>query len=273
MAIKQRVALIDADSLVYLIAIRQYEAGNRTMTNSVKVNTRTFMNNIIANANSSHYIVFVQGVDHQNYRKTEYPAYKKHRIPNAAVNHWKPTIIEALEEFNTVVLRNIESDDAVNIYSVATRAPYIIVTNDKDLNGIPGIHFNPFQGKLSAEERWTNVTEDQATLQRWAQILAGDGTDASLEDTGIEGIGMGKKGKPGKAQKMLQGVIPSAYNAVVAKAYMDKYGVVKGLERMALTYRVIHILEEPREDLPESLAVLRVTPKKHTNSTKGLFND
>lgn len=273
MSIKQRVALIDADSLVYLIAIRQYNAGNRTSKRSVVVSTRTFIESILTNANSSHYIIFVQGLGHSNYRKKEYPRYKEHRTPNEAVEHWKPTILTVLESYNTVVLKTIESDDAVNIYAKATKAPYIIVTNDKDLNGIPGIHFNPFQSGLSQEERWFNVTDGQATLQRWAQILAGDGTDASLEDTGIKGIGMGKKDKPGKAHKVLKGVLPSAYNAVVAKKYMDTYGVVKGLERMALTYRVIHILEEPREDLPESLDVLKVAPVKRVSNTEHLFND
>lgn len=271
MALKSRIVLIDADTIVVLVALEQWRAGNRTIGGSVTVRTQTFIDKVLADANSSHFIIFVQGENHDNYRKKLYPKYKEHRKPLEAVDHWKPVILNAMLKYNPVILKNLESDDAVSIYANATKNPYLIISADKDLNGIPGIHFNPFKRNATRDEQWYNVTEEQAEIQRWAQIAAGDGTDASLKDTGIDGIGMGTKGKPGKAHKMLANTPVPLYRAKIAEEYMAKYGVVEGLERMALTYKVIHIMEKPVDNLKESSEILTVVPTKYIKATDNLF--
>jgi len=271
--LKQRIALIDADTIVHIVCNKQYKAGNRTIAGNVTRAVQEFIDEILINSNSSHYIIFVQGFNHKNYRKKLYPKYKAHRKPSDALDTWKEVAIEAMKPYNPVVLKTIESDDAVSIYANATEAPFIVVSADKDLNSIPGTHFNPFKRNVTREEQWFNVTQEQADLQKWAQIASGDGTDASLDDTGIEGLGMGAKGKPGKAHKLLHGINPNIYRARVAEEYMRVYGVAEGLRRMALTYDVIHILETPVDKLPESKEILTIAPIKYKKPTNILFGD
>jgi len=271
--LKQRIALIDADSIVHIVCNKQFKAGNRTIAGNVTRAVQEFIDDILVNSNSSHYIVFVQGMNHKNYRKKLYPNYKAHRKSNEALDLWKEVAIEAMKPYNPVVLKTIESDDAVSIYANATKAPFIVVSADKDLNSIPGTHFNPFKRNVTREEQWFLVTPAQAELQKWAQIAAGDGTDASLDDTGIEGLGMGVKGKPGKAIKLLTELNSNMYRPRVAEEYMRIYGVADGLRRMALTYDVIHILDKPEKRFPESESILTVVPNKYVKPNNVLFGD
>ena len=89
--------------------------------------------------------------------------------------------------FRTWQYPGYEADDLVGI--LATAIPNcLIVSNDKDLNQIPGNHYDPQKNKLFT------VTVDEARKQKYMQWIHGDSVDGI---PGIPGIG------PRKAEKFL----------------------------------------------------------------------
>jgi len=275
---KDRIAIIDADPLIHIVANVQYSAGNRAITGNVVEHAKRMLLNILSTADSTHYVIFYQMEGHKNYRNKFLPSYKQHRVSSEAIELFKPVIINFLENFpGTYGLMNIESDDAIAIYAKSLVKPYIIVENDKDMWCIPGIHFNPYKKGLTADLQWYNISDTTAELVKWSQILSGDGTDASLDDAGIKGLGAGKpdknnKWKPGKAMNMLMPLAPNMYRARVAEEYMSRFGVIEGLNRMALTYSLIHILDEPEKDIKESLLIPSISATARQSSIDKLFD-
>lgn len=121
---------------------------------------------------------------------------------------------------------NLEADDLMGI--MATRSDtYIIATIDKDLEQIPGWHFN---WKKDAVPRW--VTPKQANRWFYQQVLTGDPTDGF---SGVPGIG------PKKALAILDGVKTEkeAWQAVLdayaSKGLDENYALVQA--RMARILR------------------------------------
>lgn len=272
---KNRVALVDLDPLVHLISHVQFKAGVRDASPAL-LHLKTFVNTMMANANSDKVIMFVQGIGHKNFRLKALPGYKGNRKEVEAITLFKPIIIEYLSKMeNVTVLTELESDDALAIKAKFLREQgisYIVVENDKDLWCIPGTHYNPYKKGLTKDTQWFGVSPNLAELVKWSQILSGDGTDAGLDVTGVRGLAAGKPDmnnvwKPGKAMKILMPLTPAVYSGRVAKEYMDKYGVAEGLNRMAVTYSVIHILETPVDDIPESKTIEAIEAKPYNANT------
>lgn len=74
------------------------------------------------------------------------------------------------EHYNTEVVLGIESDDAIAMYQSKYKDT-ISVHQDKDINQVPGKHFNPVTGDIY------DVTKDEASRNFWRQVLTGDSTD------------------------------------------------------------------------------------------------
>jgi hypothetical protein len=98
-----------------------------------------------------------------------------------------------LDKYRAEIVTDLEADDAVGIMAEACNnsdEPFVIATGDKDLDQIPGIHYN-FQ-----KERLYNVGLEESVRFFFYQVLTGDATDS------IDGLpGMG----PAKANKVLAG--------------------------------------------------------------------
>ena len=182
---KKRLALIDLDTLVFIVASRQWTNGNRDNPEQVKNHVKEYVNTILINTRADFYTSVYQAKGHSNYRKYFYPDYKANRPESPEFfTHWKDTIVEAFIELGAVGLKVIESDDAVSIgyYKYKDEYDCIIVSGDKDLNQIPGEHYNPSKNISYF------VHEIDANINLMIQCLAGDDSD------GIKGIyGIGAK--------------------------------------------------------------------------------
>jgi len=145
-------------------------------------------------------------------------------------------ILETFFSLDFIKLSTIESDDAISI--VAKDLGYenvVIVSSDKDIKQIPCLHYDPYKGNLTEEQRWRKVTKEEGERLFYAQVLMGDGTDMSLDLCGIKGVG------PATAEKMMSGT--TEYGKVIAKAYTQAYGKEKGFKRAALTYKMVRLLD------------------------------
>ena len=104
-----------------------------------------------------------------------------------------------------ITTENEEADDAVGIESNRYKA--WIVHVDKDLDQLPGWHYNP----VKDEEYY--ITEEEGLKNFYLQMLTGDRVDNIV---GLRGIG------PVKANKILKDAVTEEqlYKAV-QKAYAD----------------------------------------------------
>jgi DNA polymerase-1 len=139
-----------------------------------------------------------------SFRYDLYPEYKANRKDKPKPEFLGDCMAE-LERYPWLRIPNTEGDDVLGI--VSTRGEigdHVIVTVDKDLLQIPGLHWNPDKG----EQR--RVSEDEADLLFHMQWLTGDRTD---NIPGIPKIG------PVKAAKILEGHAYSHRTLAVCAAY------------------------------------------------------
>ena len=116
------------------------------------------------------------------FRHSIFPTYKAHR--GGAT---KPPLLRrdlrewAEKEFESWSRPGLEADDVMGILATSSKivkGDKVIVSPDKDLLQIPGIHLQ--KGKLEEVEPW------QGERQLWFQVLMGDSTDGY---PGCPGIG------------------------------------------------------------------------------------
>jgi DNA polymerase-1 len=135
--------------------------------------------------------------DDANWRKDVLPTYKENRNGQR-----KPMLLKILkdhlaENYETFVRPSLEADDVLGILSTwkKLKGDKVIVTKDKDLQTIPGLHYLSHKEERGVFE----VTEDEADLWHLIQTLSGDVTD-------------GYKGCPGigavRAEKALKDLPP-----------------------------------------------------------------
>lgn len=145
-----------------------------------------------------------------NFRRQVLPTYKHNRVKS-----WKPKLLASLrsmleETYPALSVHKLEADDIMGILT-KTEGRTAIATIDKDLDQLPGLHFN-----WKHQDLYT-VSNDQANYHRWAQVLSGDAVDGY---TGIPRVG------PKTAVKILGDLPPSAYKDACEEAYASR-GITK----------------------------------------------
>lgn len=178
-----------------------------------------------------------------NFRKRVLPSYKAHRKSGKPPDYW--TTVECVSErFPTRTVDGLEADDVMGI--LATTARYlgaaVVVTIDKDLRTVPGVHFNPLK-----DPRPVQVTEAQGDYYWLTQTLTGDTTDGYK---GIPGCG------PAKALKILgppSSALAAHYWPKVVAAYRQA-GLTE--EDALVQARVARILRRADYDTPNKEILL-----------------
>lgn len=174
--------------------------------------------------------VFISG--ERNFRdgiwKTK--KYKGNRIAE------KPKHLEAVRkhlvsQWSAVVSQNQEADDDIGI---ASGQSTVVVSTDKDLDQIPGWHYNWVQDRLYY------VTEEDAEKFLWQQVISGDPTDniPGLPDYG-----------PAKGKKFVDSYFNHEVSLVISleEAVCDLYKSLGfGYEYFHEQRTLIEILRTPR---------------------------
>ena len=118
--------------------------------------------------------------DSINFRKSIDPAYKGHRNRKKPCGY-KRVINKLKEEYQTIIMPQLEADDAIGIY--ATKDPgHTICSPDKDMRQIPGDLYDLNDGVIT-------ITEEEGDRWHLIQTLAGDQTDGY---SGVPGYGVKK---------------------------------------------------------------------------------
>lgn len=193
---------IDGDILVY------QSMWGANSTKDIKKKLDQTIASIMSELEGSTGKIAIKGSD--NFRKEIYPEYKGHR---------KKELTEQEKEFfaysydylqngwGAIPANGMEADDLLAIWN--TEEPGIIVSIDKDLLQVPGLHFN------TRNKEYTNVTEDEGSLLLHTQVLMGDSVD---NITGLKGIGKVK------AAKVMEGVPVSQHLSAVKSFWQKTFG-------------------------------------------------
>lgn len=181
---KPNVAFVDADFLVYRIG---FSCAEDEPLQIAKNRLTEYLNNIVfIRLKCEDYEAFITGRTNFRHAIATTVPYKGNR-KNVAKPKYYDELRSHLVALGATVSENQEADDDVAIRS--TQYQGYIVHVDKDLDQLPGWHYNPVQDK----EYFLEPLE--GTRNFYSQLLQGDRTD---NIQGIKGIG------PKKAEKLLK---------------------------------------------------------------------
>ena len=218
------IAIIDADSCIYQAAWQQPSL-DKALENYKNVISKHWIDPVW----SDEQFIYCGGKD--NFRYELCPNYKANRkSPPDDAKLFRPLMDKIVEEGLAIPSDGMEADDMVRIKATECASlakEFTVVHIDKDLDCIPGAHYNP------KKQEFYEIDVDTADLLYWTQMLKGDPTDNL---PGLPKIG------PKKAEKMLAGVPMGRRKKRVLAAYRAKYGRVDWKEKLLETANGIHIL-------------------------------
>lgn len=153
-------------------------------------------------------------------RKNIYEFYKanRHKDPSK-LNKFVPLVrkLAVKEGLAIEAPEGLEPDDLLNIWALQAREigdEYVVISSDKDLDCIPGLHLNPKTKTENVYEKYV-VSEFESVRFKYQQILQGDNVD---NIPGLPGIG------PVKAKNMLAGCFNELeMQEAVVEAFIEHY--------------------------------------------------
>jgi 5'-3' exonuclease len=162
----------------------------------------------LRNTGATEYDGYISGTD--NFRLKIDPEYKANRKDLERPYHYDNITQFLIYAHEATVVNGYEADDALGIaQSTALAESTIICSIDKDLDQIPGWHYDLVKKNIYY------MQEHEARRVFWTQMLVGDRVD---NITGIRGIG------PVKAEKALAECYDEdAYKAVVMPMYEKEF--------------------------------------------------
>jgi DNA polymerase I len=216
-----RTLLIDGDVFIYQFACSAEVATHWgddfwTLHADAKVAKQkldAFLAELKDKLEADRFIIAMSDRTRNYFRKQILPTYKANRDKvrkPVILNELRAYVEEAYECFERPTL---EGDDVLGILATSTKiikGEKVIVTIDKDLKTIPGLHYNTNKPELGIYA----ITEEEADYWHLFQTLTGDPSDGYL---GCPGVG------PKKAEELLA---QSATWETVEKAF-EKAGLGK----------------------------------------------
>lgn len=187
----------DLDTYIRTLETDDYMVGFSRVVEPVENalhNVKNTIKGILDEFNTADYCVYLSGSTNFRDALATIRRYKGNRKEEHKPTHG-PAIVEyILGNYPSELSSNEEADDRIGIkHSLIYAAdPYesVVVSVDKDLDQLPGLHYNFVKG----ESYWIN--EFDAMRKFYSQLLSGDATDNIV---GVPGIGL--KG----ADKLLAG--------------------------------------------------------------------
>lgn len=246
-------ANIDGDILVYSIGfagdLRYYEVDNKIFQykkDAIKYcvyheidkeeiqfklfpgslhNTLRTLNTVIEkikfHSGCSEYTVFLTGKGNYREKVAVTNKYKGNRDGTLKPFYYEEIRAYLVNRHNAIIVDGMEADDALGL---AQGEDTILCSKDKDLDTIPGLHFN--WDKI--DQGIYTVTEDQANAFFYKQVLMGDSTDNIVS---IHGLG------PKTADKLLADCIDEEERfSVCVCTYLEKATYERLIENMYLLF-------------------------------------
>lgn len=255
---RERIIIVDADSLIYSAAANaetklDWEGnGEIDFTFNLDMAKSSLGDSVLylkKKLKASHMILAVS--DYENFRKEIMPTYKAHRAKLRKPQGLGDLKKYLMSDFHAIRRPKLEADDVVGI--LATKVPEnekdllygrerMIVSGDKDLLTIPGLHYS-----LTMKRQLT-VSLEEADYRHMFQTLTGDPTDGYK---GCPGVG------PKKAEKLLASVPRAEWWPAIVNAYKER-GCEQPEQEALLNARVARICRASDYDFKNKQVILWV---------------
>ncbi len=196
---------LDADTIVYGAAFAAQKSVDGVITEvepewKAISNAKSTVHRILQKLQPMDYkLYFTASGDTTNYRfhygrnyGYKYLGYKAHRAFVPKPVHYTAVRTYLMENYPADLAIGEEADDRMSITHLTEGVPSIISSLDKDLNMIPGEHYN-----YKKDQRYI-ITEEEGIRNFYKQLLEGDRAD---NIPGIKGLG------PVKADKLLRHLV------------------------------------------------------------------
>ena len=197
---RPKMALLDADIICYRTGFASEDVDEKLCLARV---TELVTDIVYFQLKCDDYKAYITGKGNFRNDIAVTAPYKGNRKDLKRPKHYE-AIRKHLIDLGATQVEGMEADDAIAIEATANGG--FIVSIDKDLDQIPGYHYN----FVKHEEYF--VTEEQGLLNFYKQILTGDRVDNIM---GIKGIGPVKADKllaDCKTEKEMFDVCVKAYN-------------------------------------------------------------
>lgn len=257
------LALIDGDVLAYLACasrwaktvevrgdtgiIRLDENGKRMAVEYTKEEDQKFLEyswdnfekllqELLDSVYCTEYLMAIKGPN--NYRNIMYPEYKMNRHADPTKqNIFVPTLRKLAANLGIAIESDgREADDLLRIWAeqaIEAGDDYIVCSIDKDLDCIPGKHYNMKKKELF------EVSPETALRFYYEQLLKGDATD---NIPGVPGVGNVK------ATKLLaECTTEEEFQEVVVTQYFGAYGEQDWYQYLLSNGKMIHLQKTPND--------------------------
>ncbi len=177
-------ALIDADRLAYAFGGMKDDNGYPVEWQFIVERIESNLNNILQSVRPVSFTLYLTSDDKSNfrYRVATIRPYKGHR-PSDKPFWYEQIRRHLIANYPTEVASGMEADDLLGITQSHNT---VICSVDKDLNNIPGLHYD----ELKSEKGVYEVSELDADRNFFCQLLTGDRTD---NIPGLYGVGTSSK--------------------------------------------------------------------------------
>lgn len=195
---------------------------------------------------------FLSGPDNYRNKIAKQAVYKGNRDPESRPFHYEALRDYVRRYWDTVISRNCEADDLISIMAEQSRTQLrdsVVVSIDKDLDQIPGLHYNPDKKVFYSQDR------DSALLYFYQQALSGDSTDniPGCYKIGVEGAKRFIDEYTAEFEEIGLEQERSIWNAIV-NLYKDStgrsgcgYTADRAGDAAVETARLVYIQRAPRE--------------------------
>jgi hypothetical protein len=174
------IANIDADLVAYRVAATCNSTEEGVLDIALLRCDKT-MQDIIDATDATQYRAFLTGK--KNFRKLINPEYKANRKDTVPPIYLKECRNYLIEHWNAEVTAIGEADDYLGLHQSKDS---ILCSLDKDLDMIPGLHYNWVRGDIY------EISEIEAIRHFYRQLLIGDRSDNIF---GVVGVGKVKASK------------------------------------------------------------------------------
>ena len=218
----RRTALVDGDLFLYRVGFGKKDETEEFACAALDETLYRILETIQADT----HIIYLSDSD-GNFRKKLTDSYKLNRAPKP--DHYAGLKQHMLQSWAAEITTGMEADDACSLNSFSKEdEETVIVSIDKDLLQIPGLHYN------FVKDLFITITAFQGIYNLYMQMLTGDAVDTIK---GVKGIG------PKKAAKLLENCTnEQQMYEVVRAAYKDDVD-------MLLNCQLLWLLSNDRTNL------------------------